>query len=387
MNIIDLFAGCGGLSSGFHEEGFKSAAFLEWDKKCIETLKANFRCSKFGDTRFFQTDIRDFDCYMHGGENNLKSIINRHGGRVSGIIGGPPCQAYSVAGRVRDPNGMQFDYRNFLFEAYCKILKELRPKFFVFENVMGMLSAKPNGISIPRVLFRSFEDAGYYAGNIGKKTVYNFADLGGPQNRKRVIIFGVDKSIVNHRELVESFHSNMRAQFTKAKTVADAISDLTKIYPVPKNKHKKGYSHEYTGDDSLHQPRYHNLRDINIFRILSEDSKSRQPKYNSVESLKKIYEQRVGRSAKVHKYYVLKENQPSNLIPAHLYKDGLRHIHPDPMQARSITAREAARLQTFRDDFVFVGSRGDIFKMIGNAVPPTFARKIAKAIKKLKFLD
>lgn len=384
MNVVDIFAGCGGLSSGFHKEGFNTVAFLEWDKRCVETLKANFNCSKLNNGNFFHTDIRNFSHYLHEGKTSLKSITKNQGG-VSGIIGGPPCQAYSMAGRVRDPNGMKSDYRNFLFEAYCEVLKKLRPKFFVFENVVGMLSAKPNGTLILKELLKSFEKANYYVGNIGKTNIYNFADLGGPQNRKRVIIFGVDKSIIDHRELVEGFHSNMKLQFTKARTVNDAIGGLEKIYPVSECEHKRGYSHGYTGGDPLHQPRYHNLRDIDIFRILAEDAKSNQPKYRSVDALKKIYEERVGRSAQVHKYYVLRENQPSNLIPAHLYKDGLRHIHPDPKQARSITTREAARLQTFDDDFVFVGSRGDTFKMIGNAVPPTFARKIAKAIKKLKF--
>ena len=89
----------------------------------------------------------------------------------------------------------------------------------------------------------------------------------------------------------------------------------------------------------------------------------------------------------VHKYHVLRWDKPSNLIPAHLYKDGLRHIHPDSTQARTITVREAARLQTFADDYVFIGSQMDQFKMIGNAVPPLFSKKLAQAIYELLFKE
>ena len=105
-----------------------------------------------------------------------------------------------------------------------------------------------------------------------------------------------------------------------------------------------------------------------------------------MDALKALYTRETGKISAVHKYYVLRLDQPSNLIPAHLYKDGLRHIHPDPMKARSITVREAAALQTFPLDYEFLGSMGDQYKMIGNAVPPEFATYIADAILKLKSL-
>ena len=123
------------------------------------------------------------------------------------------------------------------------------------------------------------------------------------------------------------------------------------------------------------------IRDISIFRELAEDKLQKKPQFESLEALKRFYTQRVGKTAQVHKYYVLKSNGQSNLIPAHIHKDGLRHIHPDPEQARSITAREAARLQTFPDSYKFVAPTGEIYKMIGNAVAPLMSERIALAVR------
>ena len=166
-------------------------------------------------------------------------------------------------------------------------------------------------------------------------------------------------------------------------TVSDAIFDLPKLYPL--EKPQKKISH-YPADNQSgiynHEPRFHNLRDVEIFKLLAEDIRSGSNKYINSDELKKLYTERTGKKSSVHKYHVLRSERPSNTIPAHLYKDGLRHIHPDPEQARTITVREAARLQTFDDDFEFTASQGANYKMIGNAVPPLFAKKIAIALSK-----
>ena len=120
-------------------------------------------------------------------------------------------------------------------------------------------------------------------------------------------------------------------------------------------------------------------------KIYEKDIEDGCNQYISIEALKKLYEEETGHTSTVHKYYVLRWNEPSNLIPAHLYKDGLRHIHPDSDQARTITVREAARLQTFPDDYVFIGSQMDQYKMIGNAVPPAMSKIIAEVIYELLF--
>ncbi len=378
MKVIDLFAGCGGLTLGFKTKGFQTVAFLEWEKSCIETLKRNFAEDHTQDC-FIHSDIREFNDYLDGSEYSLRKII-RNTGKIDGVIGGPPCQAYSIAGRIRDPNGMKDDYRNYLFEAYCEILAFSKPKFFVFENVMGLLSAKPDGIGIAEEISATFEKFGYYCGEISNSNVYNFSDFGGAQHRKRVIIFGVRKGLKKAAHMVEEFHQFMASMKREPSTVNQAIGDLAPIYPLRKKDKQAKTSHENTSNDWMHHSRFHNDRDMGIFKLLANDVKSKNPKYTGVEEIKKLYKEKVGKNAAVHKYYVLRENEPSNLIPAHLYKDGLRHIHPDPKQARSITAREAARLQSFPDEFVFDGSRGDVFKMIGNAVPPKFAEVIAAAV-------
>ena len=122
---------------------------------------------------------------------------------------------------------------------------------------------------------------------------------------------------------------------------------------------------------------------MDIFRELAFDIESGKNQYSSAEALKKLYTEKTGKESNIHKYNVLKWNEQSNTIPAHLKKDGLRHIHPDSQQSRTITVREAARLQSFDDDFEFSGSMYSDYEMIGNAVPPLFSQKLAEAVYNL----
>jgi len=379
MNVIDLFAGCGGLSYGFKNNGFNSVGFVEIDKHCIGTLKANFQNNKIKDNRFLNYDIQKVFKIKNSNENLNSFFSEINGSSIDGIIGGPPCQAYSLEGRVRDPNGMTDDYRNYLFENYVEWLKKYQPKFFILENVIGMLSAKPKGKSIPELLSKSFQDINFFIPEISKKIVYNLAEFGGVQNRKRVILFGVNKNIIkNPSQIVQNFYNNLDRQITKSYNVFHAIKDLPKIFPIKNDLNK--VSHYINTEDPLHFPRFHNERDINIFKILAEDSALNQPKFKSANKID-LYNKMLGKQSKFHKYNVLKWDKPSNTICAHLQKDGLRYIHPDATQARSITMREAARLQSFPDNFKFTASNMQIYKMIGNAVAPLMAKKIAQAIK------
>ena len=150
----------------------------------------------------------------------------------------------------------------------------------------------------------------------------------------------------------------------------------------------KRYSHSFENyGPKNHQSRWHSKRDQEIFALLAKDIESGTNRFVSTSALKELYTEMTGHTSNVHKYYVLRWDEPSNLIPAHLYKDGLRHIHPDSKQARSITVREAARLQGFPDDYEFIGTQADAYKMIGNAVPPIFSKILAMAVYDLLFKE
>jgi len=399
LNTIDLFAGCGGLSDGFEKTGmYKSLAFIEWEKQPCATLIKRLTNKweyESADEIVLQFDMQRIDELINGWKND--EIFGKHKGlkdlvgnkTVDLIIGGPPCQAYSVAGRVRDEKGMHEDYRNYLFESYLAIVNEYKPKLFVFENVEGILSAKPGGISIIERITSDFAKIGYkILGDLRKYALLNAADFGVPQKRKRVIIIGVNNELIKiapEFALVDFYDNILSSYRTKSqRTVADAISDLPKLFPLnlENNINRVKLSHNLSSPKILnHFPRFHSKRDQEIFREIALDKLEKSNKYPNSKALIELYFQKTGKKSNFHKYNVLELDAPSNTIPAHLYKDGLRHIHPDPEQARTITVREAARLQGFDDDFEFLGSMGDQYKMIGNAVPPILSECIAKATK------
>lgn len=401
INTIDLFAGCGGLLDGFLQEGgYNSLACVEWEKYPCETLahrlKTKWNHTK-ADNEVIRFDIQrtdelfaGFDDPEYGRHEGLDSIIGQK--KVDVIIGGPPCQAYSLAGRIRDENGMRDDYRNYLFESYLKVVSHFKPKFFIFENVIGMLSAAPDGTPIVNKIKKSFNDAGYKVADDFKEALFDVADFGIPQHRNRVIILGIKKDAFATEEITESiikdFYEVIMPSFKcKQKTVREAIGDLPKLFPSKEIIYSSGhkYSHSPISSEGAlnHSPRFHSERDQKVFALLAEDIELGRNQYTSIEVLKELYTKITGKQSNIHKFYVLRWNEPSNTIPAHLYKDGLRHIHPDSKQARSITVREAARLQTFADDFEFLGSTMAQYKMIGNAVPSGFAKIIAKALHKI----
>jgi DNA (cytosine-5)-methyltransferase 1 len=405
LHTIELFAGCGGLLDGFLQEGhFDTLACVEWDQYPCLTLANRLKQKwhhKNADNEVIRFDIQrtdelinGFDDSEYGKHPGLANLIGNQ--TVDVIVGGPPCQAYSLAGRIRDEYGMKGDYRNYLFERYINIVKHFKPRFFVFENVIGILSASPDGYPIVKRIHNAFMEAGYKVAEDFKDTLFEVADFGVPQHRRRVIIIGIrmdafDKNSsddsVSDKMIHEFYTEIMPSMKKKKRTVSDAISDLPKIYPLdePIRKDGKKYSHAPIMSSEVlnHVPRFHSKRDIAVFRFLAEDIRSGRNEYVSIDKLKELYTKVTGKTSNIHKYYVLRQDEPSNTIPAHLYKDGMRHIHPDPEQARSITVREAARLQTFPDDFEFLGPNMAQYKMIGNAVPVDFAKVVASALYKL----
>lgn len=407
INIIDLFAGCGGLTEGFEQTGhYNTVACVEWDTPPYNALLNHMKTKWHyydAEKRILRFDIQRTEELLFGWKDDeygssvgLDNIVKDDGISIDMIIGGPPCQAYSVAGRVRDEHGMRYDYRNYLFESYLKIVKHFKPKAFVFENVPGMLTARPGDGKdlIADLIKKSFKDAGYVILDDLAKAVVDFVEYGIPQKRSRVIILGIRKDYnePSASSLLNEFYFKVLPSFKcSIRTVRDAIGDLPALYPLsrPIRVNGKTLSHKQESGQVIpnHIGRFSNKRDIGIFRLLESDLETGENRYTTIESLKRLYTEMTGKESSIHKYYVLRWDEPSNTIPAHLYKDGLRHIHPDSRQARSITVREAARLQTFPDDYVFNSGSALDYKMIGNAVPPAFSRILGESIYQLLFSE
>lgn len=390
--FIDLFAGCGGLSEGFYRLGFRALAHVEINHWACETLRTRMRYYGYKDA-----DKEVIECDI-----TASDIIDKIEGAVAGrnvdiIIGGPPCQAYSTAGRVRDAKGMSTDPRNYLFESYVKILEHYSPKFFVFENVTGLLSAKVDGSQIfPKII----QALGNKYKVISDPTilVHNTANYGVPQIRKRVIIMGVRKdinktSVMDLYNEVKKTHWNPdtpveeRCGKKKFVDVRQAIGDLPSVepgcdasteefdYPC-NNAFLKRIGKKGIHPLKDHIARNHNALDRERFTVMIHNHwtfgqlRREMPQYEHEHA--RIFD---------NSYVVQWWDLPSKTILAHIHKDGFQFIHPDEKQARSFTVREAARIQSFPDDFEFAGSRGEKYKQIGNAVPPLFAEALAKSIE------
>ena len=391
--MIDLFAGCGGLEDGFLQSGrFEDVAAVEWLQPQVKTLINRLK-TKWGITdaedRVMCFDVQREDELFagwsddsvsptaellpngkksryktgpYGNGKGLDFFVNKAGG-IDIIIGGPPCQAYSVAGRVRDEKGMKDDYRNYLFEHYLSVVNRYKPKVFVFENVPGILSAMPDGTPITSLIRQGFANIGYeIVDDIKKYAKINASDYGVPQHRERVIILGVRKDIFSDpQSVLHHFYSVVlpKHKVSKKRTVEDAIGDLPAIYPII-NEHSSPKRIGYTKPECFttwHNARHHSLRDVEIYGMLAEDISSGRNEYADSASLSELYEKRVGGKSPIHRYHVLKKDEPSTTIISHLDRDGNRFIHYDSKQSRDITPREAARIQSFDDDFDFIGTQ------------------------------
>ena len=392
--MIDLFAGCGGLEDGFLQTGkYDDIAAVEWLRPQVDTLVKRLKTKwniEDAAERVMHFDIQredelynGWDCEDFGKSKGLDYYVNQAKG-IDVIIGGPPCQAYSVAGRVRDENGMRGDYRNYLFEHYLNVVDRYKPKIFVFENVPGILSAAPDGTPITKLIKDGFDTIDYeIIDDLKLYAKINAAEYGVPQNRVRMIIVGIHRDVAKEpQKLLKRFYTELLPAYKVKKTVTvrEAIGDLPECKPLwDENdiKKRKAYTIPET-NITWHKPRYHSIRDMETFKTLAEDIESGRREYDS-RRISELYEQKIGSKSPIHRYHVLEPDQPSTTIIAHLYKDGNRFIHYDSSQARSITVREAARLQSFDDDFDFIGTQGSAYQMIGNAVPPRFAKAIANA--------
>ena len=388
--FVDLFAGCGGLSEGFYKEGYKALLHLEIDPTACRTLSTRMKHYKYSDKEIERAVLcKDIT------EDDVLSIIDqRVKEKVDIIIGGPPCQAYSSVGRAQSPDGMNNDPRNFLFENYLLVLNHLKPKLFIFENVKGILSAHPNGMKIfPKVISEMRKT--YKVVDIPEIITLNAADYGVPQIRERVILIGVRNDIddVDPLEIYKAIrptHSDSNPDLPNYVTVRQAITDLPRLEPGQGSEVQSGINYGIRNefldkvrndDDKVynHQARNHNEIDRERYRILSEHQNWQ------LKDLQEVRPDLIHHDPKHfgNRYTVQEYDKPGRTVVAHLYKDGNLFIHPDSTQARTFTVREAARIQSFPDDFVFEGSRTDQYKQVGNAVPPLMAQAFAKGLKKI----
>lgn len=417
--MIDLFAGCGGLEDGFLQSGrYEDIAAVEWLQPQVKTLVKRLQTRwEISDAqeRVMCFDIQREQELFHGWQDDslqpqaqvlsdgklsryktgpygsgrgLDYFVQRANG-IDLIIGGPPCQAYSIAGRVRDENGMKNDYRNYLFEHYLSVVDRYRPKAFLFENVPGMLSATPDGTPITHRIRKGFDSIGYeIVDDLRTYAKIDACDYGVAQHRERLIILGLRRDLTQEpQKLLHDFYETVlpRYRVKQPRTVREAIGDLPGLYPLRDDPSPAGRV-PYTRaacDTTWHVARRHSLRDIEIFRMLAEDIASGQNEFTNSQALSDLYEQRVGARSPIHRYHVLRGAEPSTTILSHLDRDGNRFIHFDPEQSRCITPREAARLQSFEDDFDFVGTQTDVYIMIGNAVPPVLAKCVALAVAEI----
>lgn len=400
--FIDLFAGCGGLSEGFLQTGkFEGLAHVEWETPMVNTLRQRLidkwnHSKEDAQKRVIKFDVQKTEELINGHwteetkavyekENHpdiiAKGLKGLVGKSVDLIIGGPPCQAYSIAGRAQSPTGMKNDYRNYLFESFVKIVDAFKPKMFVFENVPGLLSACPGDIPVRMRIFEAFKTIGYdiRTPENMKNSVFCAEDYDVPQKRNRVIIIGTQH---NSGLEVEELYRSLESHKSKKphKTVKEAIGDMPKLYPKKEviRVGRNHVSHEQREGDmvDLHIPRYHGERDQRLFR----EWLSNNMNTFSQQDKKDFYTKITGHTSNHIKYRNLEWDKPSPTIVAHLHKDGYMFIHPDIEQLRTITIREAALLQSFPMDYRFVASNPYCYKMIGNAVPVLFAKGIAEAM-------
>ena len=358
MNVIDLFSGCGGLSLGFLKDGYTVKTAVEFDKSIAQSYKENHP-----DINVIVDDIRNVD---------NSGVFTKDSADV--IIGGPPCQGFSMAGaRIR--HGFIDDPRNFLFKSYFNVVKCVKPKAFVFENVKGILTMK-NG-QIFKQIFEIFSDKNLLDGDFYNLTyrVVKATDYGIPQARERVIIIGTKNKILDIDSIwntsIENIKQEIPSFFDKV-TIKDAIGNLpdeteTGIIknPIPISDYQKFLSckNEYitNHNGTKHSPkaisRMSRVKNGENFTVLKEDIKS-------------VHSGSYGR---------LSWNSQAQTITTRFdTPSGGRFTHPD--KNRTLTPREAARIQSFPDAYVFCGSRTSICKQIGNAVPPKLSYFLAKVI-------
>ena len=416
LNYLDLFAGAGGLSEGFIRAEFNPIAHVEMDTAACYTLrtrmayhwlKENNNLERYAD--YLKRTINRTELYDPVPDRVIQSVIEAEIGRkprakrlqdifckidellgnqkLNLIVGGPPCQTYSHVGRVRAPEKMKKDKRNNLYLFYAEFLKRYKPQYFVFENVPGLLSVKDEeGNSYLELMLKLFQECKYAT----ELRTLNAKDYGVPQNRKRIVIVGRKGKSTDFYPEPDKCEPDV--------LVKEILSDLPAIKAnegtldpcnVDPNCHPWLRKVGIRNDDlpvTFHQARFNNEVDLEIYRIAVElwNKKKVRLQYNE---LPERLQNHKNKSSFLNRFNVVAGDLPySHTVVAHIAMDGHYYIHPDINQNRSLTPREAARLQTFPDDYYFESRNGrsyrtTAYRQIGNAVPILLGQRIAQKLK------
>ena len=366
LAFIDLFAGCGGLSLGMEQAGFMPVFANEiWDV-AAETYRRNRGMTEsqvfIGDINYLVSHFEDFPIPKN----------------VALVCGGPPCQGFSMANRQR----ILDDPRNHLYKAYLEFLVKVRPRCFVMENVRGMASRIDEILDNFRTMLGKDYSLDY--------ALLNAVDYGVPQNRVRFILIGnrlgidsqnifADISRERHsgfvlRDAIEGFPElGHKAEKGKSEEESDAVGYFERPFNFPQTAYYKFINGKRRVNILYnHKNRYNNPRDIEIYTRLPQGGNSLHPSISDIMP----YTRRNGIFK--DKYFKLEEDKVCKTITSHMRFDCNMYIHP--RFARGLTAREAARVQTFPDDFVFYGPQNSWYGQVGNAVPVKLAAAIGKGL-------
>ena len=365
--MVDLFAGCGGLSLGLEQAGFTPWFVNEIVPQFAETYKYNHQLS---DEHYFIGDISDLNKTI----NNFQDLLTD----ITLVCGGPPCQGFSMANRQR----ILDDPRNGLYKQFLIFLGHIKPKFFIMENVKGMMN-KVDEIIHDFSVF------------LGEEYEYDFAvlkaqDFGVPQNRERFILIGnrigidphaIFNKIMEHRRSPFLLRDALEGlPHLGAKTVKGQANIENEVSGFTVRDFDYAHNEFYrfiNGDRNItklynHKNRYNNERDIEIYRRLPQGANSLH------ESIADIMPYKRRNGIFKDKYFKLMENQICKTITSHMKFDCNMYIHP--WEARGLSPREAARIQTFPDDYVLMGAQNAWYAQVGNAVPVKLAQAIGEGI-------
>lgn len=382
--MVDFFAGAGGLSCGFTQAGFKVCFANDFEDVCVRTYRYNH--PELPSNKVLKEDIRKI-------VSNIQDYVNED---IDIVVGGPPCQGFSSANQQRIID----DPRNELYKYYIEAIKRICPKFVVMENVRGMLSVANQVVEDYKAI-KINKKGKEYTYDISYRLL-NSMNFGVAQSRERLIYIAVRNDISTSKQVTpEVLFKEIEDNYIKKEpfNLRDAL-EFIKPLEAPRIKGMTETDDEKTGmkigvntyDSSgnkylstinlgrhlpyvfNHKARYCSDVNYEIFKRLDQGEDSTSPKIADIMP----YAHRNGIFK--DKYFKLYADKPCRTITAHLRMDCLSHIHP--YQIRSITPREAARVQSFPDDYLFLGPYLKTYMQIGNAVPVLMAKQIATVIKK-----